>query len=123
MCYFKSVCLLKVKELEYPSFSGNEFYKFQCSVLYLKFSRSPERFSVSSVPSNGNTENKGNEEDEHQSPNANGSTENLLGIVYEFPWGQEIVETVNNLSDILHNQMSQPEKEACMVQYLYYNEP
>ncbi|GFR93551.1 DNA polymerase subunit gamma-2, mitochondrial [Elysia marginata] len=77
-----------------------------------KYSRSPERFTVAS---NGNGGREGNEDKENLTSNAETSAENSLHIIYEFPWGQEVVESVSNLSDSLHRLLPQPEKQAHMV--------
>ncbi|RUS90110.1 hypothetical protein EGW08_002152, partial [Elysia chlorotica] len=78
-----------------------------------KFSRSPEHFSVTSKASNGNGSSDNSETDPQ--PGTDVSTEHSLNIVYEFPWGQEVVESVTNLSDSLFKQLPQLDKEAYMV--------
>ncbi|KAK3781520.1 hypothetical protein RRG08_054859 [Elysia crispata] len=80
-----------------------------------KFSRSPEHFSVTSVATNGNGDSGGKNTDEDLQLSTNSSTVQTLSIVYEFPWGQEVVESVTNLSDSLFKQLPQPEREAYMV--------
>ncbi|GFN98242.1 glycine--tRNA ligase [Plakobranchus ocellatus] len=77
-----------------------------------KFSRNPECFSVASMAS---AESSGIEEIIEGKGNGNGSAENSISILYNFPWGQEPVESINNLSDSLHKKLPQLEMEACLV--------
>ena len=74
---------------------------------------------MTSVATNGNGDSGGKNTDEDLQLSTNSSTVQTLSIVYEFPWGQEVVESVTNLSDSLFKQLPQPEREAYMVLYLH----